>query len=136
MRVAFDTILFVMKKPSGKRVQKTVRRARQLRDRETPMEKLLWKKLRNRRFHELKFRRQVPIGPYIADFYCFEKQLIVEVDGWIHAYQKEYDERREEYLRKEGYMVIRVENKLVRNWLPIALEKIGRAVGIDYENME
>jgi len=81
----------------------------------------------------MKFRRQVPIGPYIVDFYCAEKKLIIEVDGGIHALRQTYDAQREAFLHQNGYTVVRVKNNLVQEWLPEALEKIGRAAGIPYD---
>lgn len=83
---------------STKRLPKTLTFARLLRTEQTTMEKLLWRKLRSRRFHDMKFRRQVPIGPYIVDFYCAEKKLIIEVDGGIHALQQTYDAQRDAFL--------------------------------------
>lgn len=73
------------------------------------------------------------MGPYIVDFYCAEKKLVVEVDGGIHALQQAYDVRREAFLRRNGYGVVRVTNSFLREWLPEALEKIGRAAGIPYD---
>ena len=60
-------------------------RARRLRRDATEAEKALWLRLRNRGFEGLKFRRQVPLGPYVSDFFCEEQGLIVEVDGGQHA---------------------------------------------------
>ena len=70
--------------------------ARQLRKESTLPEARLWEQLRDRRLEDRKFRRQVPIGPYIADFACVEKKLIVEVDGWTHSTDVEIgtDQRR------------------------------------------
>ncbi|OGJ57000.1 hypothetical protein A3H22_03640 [Candidatus Peribacteria bacterium RIFCSPLOWO2_12_FULL_55_15] len=116
-----------------KRLPKTITFARALRTEQTTMEKLLWRKLRSHRFHDMKFRRQVPIGPYIVDFYCAAKKLVVEVDGGIHALRQTYDAQREAFLCQDGYTVVRVTNNLVQEWLPEALEKIGRAAGIPYD---
>ncbi len=96
-----------------------VKRARYLRKNMTPEEKLLWEKLRGRRFHGLKFLRQHPIVYeiinskqlfFIPDFYCAEKKLIIEIDGKIHDFQKEYDERREEILQNMGLKILRFKN--------------------------
>ena len=72
-------------------------RARQLRKEMTPAERLLWKLLRNRRLRSWKFRRQKAIGFYIADFYCHELKLIVELDGDVHSspHQSAHDENRD-----------------------------------------
>ena len=92
--------------------RKTVRRSRSLRRNQTDAEKRLWGYLRDRRLSGYKFVRQVPVGPFIADFLCREKMLIVEVDGVTHSEDREirYDERRTRYLTSEGYRVLRVQN--------------------------
>ena len=64
---------------------KPVKRARALRKASTDAEALLWSHLRNRQFRNLKFRRQVPLGHYIVDFYCHEFQLVLELDGGQHS---------------------------------------------------
>jgi YD repeat-containing protein len=69
-------------------------RARALRKESTLTEEIVWRWLRNRRFGDWKFRRQYPIGPYIADFYCDALKLVIEIDGETHDYSFEYDERR------------------------------------------
>ena len=71
-------------------------------------ERRLWQHLRNRQLNGLKFRRQLPIGPYIADFACEECRLIVEVDGKQHELAGDYDERRTQYLNDTGWRVIRI----------------------------
>ena len=95
-----------------KRKPVTVERARALRKGQTVTEMLLWRELKDRRLENLKFRRQVPIGPFIVDFYCAEKKLIVELDGFVHKERvvqiKDY--RREQYLRENGYRVLRFTN--------------------------
>lgn len=70
----------------------------------------LWSALRGRQIGNLRFRRQHPIGPYIAVFVCLERRLIVEVDGSQHALPKQmaHDGRRTEWLQGEGYRVFRV----------------------------
>ena len=59
--------------------------ARKLRRDQTDVERKLWSALRNRRFHEFKFRRQQPIGPYVVDFVCFRRNLVIELDGSQHG---------------------------------------------------
>ncbi|HAI98652.1 TPA: endonuclease domain-containing protein [Candidatus Peribacteria bacterium] len=84
-----------------------------LRKDQTPGEKVLWKRLRSKRFYGCKFRRQVPFGPYVVDFLCVERKLIIEIDGDSH-YElgvQEYDEKRERYLRAHGFEVIRFGNR-------------------------
>lgn len=87
--------------------------AKELRQQQTPGEQGLWRKLRAKRFHGLKFRRQIPIGIYIVDFICFEKKLIVEVDGDSHFQPgaQERDAKREEYLRSLGFTIFRCGNR-------------------------
>jgi leucyl-tRNA synthetase len=97
--------------------------ARQNRQPLTETEDTLWQALRNRKL-EAKFRRQHPIGTYIADFICLEHQFIIEVDGNIHDQQKEYDEERTNVLNQLGYEVIRFSNEEVKNNLQAVLEKI------------
>jgi len=84
-----------------------------------------------RRFHGFKFRRQVPLGPYIIDFLCVEKNLIIEIDGDSHYEQgaQERDEKREAYLRAQGFDVLRVGNRKVVQELDTVLAKLGQALG-------
>lgn len=84
--------------------------ARGMRRRQTTAEVRLWSRLRDRRLENLKFRRQVPRGRYIADFLCDEAMLIIEVDGSQHADQTAVDERRTAYLESLGYLVLRFWN--------------------------
>ena len=87
----------------------TVAKARELRRAMTPPEAILWQVLRSRP-EGLKFRRQHPVGPYVAEFYCPSRKLIVEVDGIAHAMgdTPQRDERRDEWLRQQGYRVVRI----------------------------
>jgi very-short-patch-repair endonuclease len=84
--------------------------ARSLRKNLTDAEGLLWYMIRNRRLSGYKFRRQVWLGEYIADFVCVERGLIVELDGGQHAEALEYDARRTKELEKLGYRVVRYWN--------------------------
>jgi very-short-patch-repair endonuclease len=90
--------------------QKT-RFARRLRKTMTPAEKLLWWRLR-RESEGWKFRRQPPVGPFVADFACLEVRLAVEVDGATHSTAEEidYDARRTRYLERHGWRVVRFWN--------------------------
>src|SRR5215207_7745578 len=87
----------------------SVLRARRLRRDSTDAEKLLWRKLREV-FPAAKFRRQSPVGPYIADFLSFGHGLIVEVDGGQHALRQVRDERRTAFLETQGHRVLRFWN--------------------------
>ena len=88
-------------------------RARKLRREQTNAEGKLWYLLRNRRLAGYKFKRQFPIGPFIADFACAELKLIIEADGGQHADQKTYDARRTHWLESEGWRVLRFWNNEV-----------------------
>jgi len=104
-------------RPSGERARVRgakssvlgVVRARKLRRDEPDAEHKLWNALRDRRFHDLKFVRQVPIGGYIADFVCRERMLIVEADGGQHA-ERSGDAVRTAFLNRRGYAVLRFWN--------------------------
>jgi len=85
-------------------------RGRSLRQKAPVPERILWGMLRGRRLGGLKFRRQVPIGPYVADFYCADARLIVELDGLSHFGRAEHDQRRTTYLESQGLTVFRVTN--------------------------
>lgn len=95
----------------------------------TDAERKLWLALRDRRFGGLKFRRQVPVGPWIVDFLCKEARLIVEVDGGQHA-ESAPDRRRDAWLAEEGYRVVRVWNNEVLGNLDGVLEHLSAAVSI------
>jgi very-short-patch-repair endonuclease len=75
----------------------------------------MWCWLRNRRFARFKFRRQVPIGHYIVDFYCAELKIVVELDGAHHRLpgMDEYDDQRTSYLRQRGLRVLRIPNEML-----------------------
>jgi very-short-patch-repair endonuclease len=102
-------------------------RAKELRRNLTSAEGILWSRLRNRQLGGLKFRRQHPIGPFIADFYCAEKRLIVEVDGDIHNMQIKQDQARTMQFESYGYNVIRFHNEQVEQELESVLEAIQSA---------
>lgn len=94
--------------------------AREFRKEPTASEKLLWEHLRKRRLQGYKFLRQKPFVHeqrenkryfYIADFYCAELKLVIEVDGKIHDFQKEYDYQRDLVLNGLGLKVLRVKNE-------------------------
>jgi very-short-patch-repair endonuclease len=117
-------------RPGRKLFDRVKHRAKELRKTQTKVEQVLWARLRNRGLHGLKFRRQHPIGPYIADFYCAEHRLIVEVDGGIHNAQQEPDKLRGEQLAAHGYRVVRFTNAEVETSLQAVLERIAAACGM------
>ncbi|MGO9484791.1 MAG: endonuclease domain-containing protein [Rhodomicrobium sp.] len=100
------------------------RTARKLRSQTTDSESRLWCALRNRQVNGFKFKRQIPFGPYIADFVCIEAGLIVEADGGQHAVQAEADEVRTKYFEQSGYRVLRFWNNDVLQNLEGVLETI------------
>ncbi len=104
--------------------------ARSLRKRMTSAETILWRALRGSRFEGRKFRRQVPVGKYIADFLCVEEKLIVELDGAPHDQpdQQIHDARRTIWLRSQEYRVLRIPNDAVIGGCDIALGLIRDAL--------
>jgi very-short-patch-repair endonuclease len=84
--------------------------ARRLRKRPTDAEGMLWKHLRMEQLDGLRFRRQEPIENYIVDFVCFEKRIVIEVDGGGHDIDKEKDRKRDACLKAEGFEVLRFWN--------------------------
>jgi very-short-patch-repair endonuclease len=88
----------------------TVQSARDLRKQLTDAERRLWYLLRRKQLAGFRFRRQAPIGRYIADFACFAERLIIEVDGGQHADAQAYDEARTAWLDSEGFRVLRFWN--------------------------
>jgi very-short-patch-repair endonuclease len=99
-------------------------RARELRQDLTHAETIMWNALRDRRLNGLKFRRQHPVGLFIADFYCAKYRLIVEVDGGIHEHTIEEDLSRTRQLADYGYRVIRFSNNEIEMNLPQVLSTI------------
>jgi very-short-patch-repair endonuclease len=110
-------------------LSRDVDRARELRRSPTEAEVFLWRQLRSRAFQGLKFRRQVALGKYIADFVCLEKRLIIEVDGGQHneQVQRQYDEVRDEWLRSQGFRILRYWNNEVFEEFEAIAEAIWRA---------
>jgi very-short-patch-repair endonuclease len=107
--------------------------ARELRKNQTSQEKLMWANLRNRKLLGFKFLRQHPMLVhkelnrnvfYIADFYCAEKKLVVEIDGEIHEHQKEYDEARDLAMKEFELKVLRFKNEQVDGNISWVLEGI------------
>jgi len=108
--------------------------ARDLRQNQTGAEKMLWNKLRNRRFNNLKFLRQHPIYYkfdnqrkfFIADFYCHEIKLVIEIDGKIHNKQKEYDQLRTKIIKLKKINVIRFTNEEIYHNINFILKKLNK----------
>src|SRR4051812_5220356 len=94
----------------------------------TDQERRLWQELRYRQLDGCKFRRQAPIGPFIADFVSFERRLIIELDGGQHAEQAEQDAERTRWLSSQGFKVLRFWNHDVEKDLEMVLQVIWDAL--------
>jgi very-short-patch-repair endonuclease len=105
-------------------------RAKVLRQKMTDAEVILWSRLRRPSKGRAKFRRQHPIGPYIADFACIARWLVVELDGATHSTGEEvaYDARRDAYMKERGWRIVRVQNDDVYHRLDDVLDWIWRAL--------
>ncbi|MCP5463758.1 MAG: endonuclease domain-containing protein [Deltaproteobacteria bacterium] len=121
-----------MAKEHQNRVQKafkgTLNFRKFLRQNATPAENKIWLELKNHKFKNLKFRRQHGIGPYIVDFYCAEKKLVIEIDGDVHAIEKQMkkDKNREKYLQEQGLRVVRYLNNDIYSNLENVLEDLNK----------
>ena len=102
--------------------------AKALRNNQSEAENRLWYQLRAHRFMGLKFKRQKPVGRYIVDFVCLDHRLVIELDGGQHAEQVPYDRQRDEWLRGQGYTVLRFWNNEVMQNLGGVLEQIKSAL--------
>lgn len=112
-------------------IKKNLSLKRKLRSEMTPAENKLWLRLRSKQFQNLKFRRQHGIGLYIVDFYCPAKGLVIEVDGDIHAEEKQVikDRKRENYLKGLGLQIVRYVNNDILTNIDGVLEDLFRRVG-------
>ena len=106
--------------------------ARNLRKNLTKEEHIIWQILRNRRFFNLKFKRQVPIGNYIVDFLCEEKKIIIEIDGGQHNYPENIikDKERTIFLNSKGYNIIRFWNNEINDNLDGVYIKLSEFIDI------
>lgn len=98
--------------------------ARRLRKNMTDAERVLWGRLRRRQMEGCRFRRQCPIGPYIADFVCLDRMLVIEVDGGQYAGEQERDAERSHWLERNGFQVLRFWNHEVLVQTDAVLEAI------------
>jgi len=103
-------------------------KARELRKNLTNTKKILWNHLRRKQQNGMYFRRQHPYGIYILDFYCFEANLVIEVDGDIHLIRKEYDEERTLYLESSGLKVLRFTNEEVEKSIESVIAIINKNI--------
>jgi len=90
----------------------------------TRAEQKLWTQLRRKKLGGLRFRRQHPVGRYIADFYCHELKLVIELDGFSHENREEYDANRDSFLSGGGYTVLRFTNVEIEQSLDAVLDVI------------
>jgi very-short-patch-repair endonuclease len=105
------------------------RRARGMRNAPTLPEKRLWEVLRQGQVGGLRFRRQVPIGNYIADFACFAPKLIVEADSaWFHR-DRAYDDARDRWFESQGFVVVRISSMEILERRERVAETILRRIG-------
>jgi len=106
--------------------------ARELRKNQTETEKILWDRLRNRKFLKIKFLRQYPISFqieaskrfFVADFFCYEKKLIIEIDGDIHLKQKNYDQYKDQIINALGIRIVRVTDTRIKEDLDYFLNEV------------
>ena len=119
-----------MKPPARRNRAQTVQRAKQLRRDMTDAERKLWLRLNVRQLGGIKFRKQVPVDPYIADFACLEHRLIIELDSGQHDENRAKDERRTRYLEAKGYRVLRFWNTDVMRNIDGVVEAIAREIGM------
>jgi very-short-patch-repair endonuclease len=109
-----------------------LRQARALRREPTEVETTMWRLLRDRRLGGIKFRRQYPLGPFIADFACPSDRIVVELDGSQHA-ENASDRRRDADLASQGWRVLRFWNAEVVENPNAVLFRIGQAVGVEWD---
>ena len=109
-----------------------VKRSRELRHKMTLSEKILWQFLRGSTFAGLRFRRQHPIGHYIVDFCCPSKKLVIELDGEYHEKIKQEDKQREDFLREQGFHVLRFTNDHVFERIEWLLQRIADELEINW----
>jgi len=102
------------------------RRSRILRNNSTDAERFLWQRLRGRQMGGYRFRRQVPIGSYIADFVSIDAKLVIELDGGQHQEKRAYDERRDRFMKTLGYRIIRFWDTQIFKETDAVLETIMR----------
>ena len=114
---------------AGRKIYPSTSRSRRLRRNETDAERAIWRLLRNRQFAKSKFRRQHPIGPYVVDFYCHDRRLVIEIDGGQHTAER--DRKRSQFLEKRGLTVLRFWNNEVLGNIDGVGELILRALDGD-----
>ena len=111
--------------------------AKRLRRELTPPERRLWLRIKSKKLDGLHFRKQAPIGSYIADFYCHAARLVVEVDGGSHqGTQLIHDLKRGHWMEQQGICVIRFQASDVRDHLDSVLQRIGEVAKVQLQLRE
>lgn len=112
---------------------KTRQAAKRLRSDQTLGEKFLWRALRELKADGVHVRRQAPVGPYVVDFACFSRKLMIEIDGDVHALpeNRARDERRENWLREQGFDIARYSSQDVHENLEGVVLDIRTRLGLD-----
>ena len=130
-RTPNERVVEIVNAPATTEHDTIIDRARRLRTNATGAERVLWTALRLLRRQDFYFRRQAPIGPYIADFACKRAKLVVELDGSQHdeAVQAAHDEARTAFLNARGYRVLRFANHEVFGNLHVIVGAILRMLG-------
>jgi len=107
-----------------------MKRATRLRKDQTKAEKRIWQKLRKRQIEGLKFRRQHPINSFIADFYCHEANIVIEIDGGVHddPEQKQKDNARQQIISDFGVKVLRFKNEEIFYDIESVVRRIKAAI--------
>jgi very-short-patch-repair endonuclease len=113
----------------------TIDRARELRRNSTDAERRLWRALRSK-LPQYKWRRQMPVGPYFADFACFAEKLIIEIDGGQHASAQLYDDRRTRFIEAQGFRVLRFWNNDVMSNADGVVEQIALSLRAQTEQRQ
>lgn len=102
--------------------------ARKLRKNQWSTEQIFWHRVRKRQIDGHQFRRQFVLGKYIVDFICLKSRLIIELDGMQHDEHKEYDEKRDQWLRGEGFRILRFKNYEVKRDMDYVINRIRKCL--------
>jgi very-short-patch-repair endonuclease len=108
-------------------------RARRLRSAATRAERHLWQYLRRRQLAGYRFRRQHPMGPFVVDFICLERRLVIELDGEVHDHptQIDHDIARQDWLEGQGCRILRFRNDDVLHDVDMVLARVCDALGVE-----
>jgi very-short-patch-repair endonuclease len=127
-RIAWEARVKFAAVPSPAAPATPLNRARHLRRSAGDAARRFWSRVRGRRLGGFKFRREVPLGPYIADFVCPAARLVVEVDGDQHADAEAYDAARTQFLETLGYSVIRIPTHEILHDIALVLDRVHLAL--------